>query len=304
MYQARSLFFIKNRTKEGGVMARKPNEKIKKAEALYRAGTAMVEIAKQFGVSDSTVRSWKNRYKWDDEESATLQKKKCNVAKAKISRRHKEKEPVADEVMDVIQNTELTDKQRLFCVCYVRCFNATKAYQKTYKCDYISAMQNGSRMLRNDKVKEEILRLKQNRLNREFFSEEDLFQKYMDIAYADIADYVEFGNKDMDVINPNSGKEEQITISYVNIRNSDEVDGTLVSEVSKGKDGVKVKLADRMKAMQWLSDHMDLATEEQKARIAVLKAKVETNEEEGIADDGFIDALNASAEEDWSDEKD
>ena len=45
MYQARSLFFIKNQTKEGGVMARKPNEKIKKAEALYRAGIAMVELS-------------------------------------------------------------------------------------------------------------------------------------------------------------------------------------------------------------------------------------------------------------------
>ena len=29
-----------------------------------------------------------------------------------------------------------------------------------------------------------------------------------------------------------------------------------------------IKLADRMKALQWLSDHMDLATEEQRARIA------------------------------------
>ena len=50
-----------------------------------------------------------------------------------------------------------------------------------------------------------------------------------------------------------------MTISYVNIKNAGEVDGTLLSEVSKGKDGVKVKLADRMKAIQWISDHMDLS---------------------------------------------
>ena len=284
-------------------MARGPSEKIKKAEALYKNGTAMVEIAKKLGVSDSTVRSWKNRYKWDGEESATLQTKKCNVAKVKSLKKCKAEEHVAEEVEEVIQNAELTDKQRLFCVYYIRCFNATKAYQKAYECDYISAMQNGSRMLRNDKVKEEIQRLKQNRLNREFFSEEDLFQKYMDIAFADITDFTEFGNKEIKVINPDTGKDERLTISYVNIKNSSEVDGTLISEVSKGKDGVKVKLTDRMKAMQWLSDHMDLATEEQKARIAMLRAKVETNEEENT-DDGFIDALNASAEEDWSDEKD
>ena len=279
-------------------MARKPNEKIKKAEALYRAGIAMVEIAKQFGVSDSTVRSWKNRYKWDDEESATLQKKKCNVAKAKISRRHKEKEPVADEVMDVIQNTELTDKQRLFCVCYVRCFNATKAYQKAYGVDYYTAVVNGPRLLGNARVKEEIQRLKQNRLNREFFSEEDLFQKYMDIAYADITDFTEFGNKEIKVINPDTGKNEKFTISYVNIKDSSEVDGTLISEVSKGKDGVKVKLADRLKAMEWLDKHMGLATEEQKARIAVLKAQTKAENENSTVDDWISAVLGEGVESD------
>lgn len=285
-------------------MARVPSEKIKKAEALYKNGTAMVEIAKELGVSDSTVRSWKNRYKWDGEKSATLQNKKCNVAKVKSLKKRKAEERIAEEVEEVIQNAELTDKQRLFCVYYIRCFNATKAYQKAYGVDYYTAVVAGPRLLGNVRVKEEVIRLKQNRLNREFFSEEDLFQKYMDIAFADITDFTEFGNKDITVIDPDTGKDEKLTISYVNIKCSTEVDGTLISEVSKGRDGIKVKLADRMKAMQWLSDHMDLATEEQRARIAVLKAKVETNEEEGNTDDGFINALNASAEEDWSDEKD
>lgn len=285
-------------------MAREPNEKIKKAEALYRSGTAMVEIAKRLGVSDSTVRSWKNRYKWDGEKSAALQNKKCNVAKAESLKKQKRKEHIAEEVEEVIQNTGLTDKQRLFCIYYIRCFNATKAYKKAYKVDYNTASSVGYRMLENVGVKTEIMRLKKARLNREFFSEEDLFQKYMDIAFADIADFTEFGSKKIKVLNPDTGEDEEIAVSYVNIKSSNEVDGTLVSEVSKGKDGIKVKLADRMKAMQWLSDHMDLATEEQKARIAALKAKAETGEETGNADDGFINALNASAGDDWSDEKD
>lgn len=40
---------------------------------------AMVEIAKKLGVSDGTVRSWKNRYKWNN----TSKKNQCNVAKKK-----------------------------------------------------------------------------------------------------------------------------------------------------------------------------------------------------------------------------
>ena len=88
-----------------------------------------------------------------------------------------------------------------------------------------------------------------------------------------------------------------------NIKNDTDVDGSIISEVSKGKDGVKVKLADRMKALQWLSDHMDLATDKQKAEIALLKAKVQTDDEEETADDGFLEALQGSAAEDWMDEE-
>lgn len=71
-------------------MPRAPSEKVKEAEKLFKKGMAMVDIAKKLGVSDGTVRSWKNRYGWDgkskknqrnvakknDDENATLQKKK------------------------------------------------------------------------------------------------------------------------------------------------------------------------------------------------------------------------------------
>ena len=58
------------------------------------------------------------------------------------------------------------------------------------------------------------------------------------------------------------------------------MDGTIISEVSKGKDGIKVKLADRMKALQWLSDHMDLATEKQRAEIALLKSRADASKDD------------------------
>lgn len=277
-----------------------------KAFEMYKQGLKLIEIANQLGIAEGTVRSWKNRYKWDDGGNATLrkkEKKECNVAKEGKRAKRAKKEPVAHEVEAVIQNTDLTDKQQLFCIHYIRCFNATKAYQKAYGCDYTTALVNGSRMLGNARIKEEILRLKQERLNREFLSESDIFQKYMDIAFADVTDFMEFGNEDVDVI-LDTGEQKTITVSHVNIKNDADVDGTIISEVSKGKDGVKVKLADRMKALQWLSDHMDLATEKQKAEIALLKAKVQTDDGDEVADDGFLDALNGTAAEDWGNEED
>ena len=261
-------------------MARSPNQKAEKARELYKSGMKLVEIASQLDVPAGTVRRWKSTYHWDGEQQSERSEKKSERSESKKS---VTKKAVADEVKQVIQNTDMTDKQQLFCIHYIRCFNATKAYQKAYGCDYTTAMVNGSQLLRNPKVKDEILRLKQDRLNREFLSESDIFQKYMDIAFADINDFVD------------------ISAGFVTAK--DGIDGTIVSEVSNTQSGVKIKLADRMKALQWLTDHMDLATDKQKAEIALLKAKVQTDDGEEIADDGFLDALNGTAAEDWGDEE-
>lgn len=269
-----------------------------KAFEMYKQGLKLVEIANQLGVAEGTVRSWKNRYKWAG-DNATLQRSKRNVAKNSKTLIKNKESPVAHEVESVMKNTELTDKQQLFCIYYIRCFNATKAYQKAYGCNYTTAMSEGSKHLRNPKIKEEIFRLKQERLNREFLSESDIFQKYMDIAFADITDYVEFGNGSFN--DPETG--EEVSYSFVNLKDSKTVDGTIVSEVSKGREGAKIKLADRMKALQWLTDHMNLATDKQKAEIALLRAKVQTDDSEEIADDGFLEALNGTAAEDWSNEE-
>lgn len=261
-------------------MARSPNEKAEKARELYKGGMKLVEIASQLEVPAGTVRRWKSTYHWDGEQQSERSEKKSERSESKKSVM---KKAVADEVKQVIQNTDLTDKQQLFCIHYIRCFNATKAYQKAYGCGYTTAVTNGPALLGNTRIKEEILQLKQDRLNREFLSESDIFQKYMDIAFADINDFVD------------------ISAGFVTAK--DGIDGTIVSEVSNTQSGVKIKLADRMKALQWLTDHMDLATEKQKAEIALLKAKVQTDDGEEIADDGFLDALNGTAAEDWGDEE-
>ncbi len=261
-------------------MARSPNEKAEEARKLYKGGMKLVEIASQLEVPAGTVRRWKSTYHWDGEHQSERSEKKSERSESKKNVTDK---AVADEVKQVIQNTDLTDKQQLFCIHYIRCFNATKAYQKAYGCGYTTAVTNGPALLGNTRVKEEILRLKQERLNREFLSESDIFQKYMDIAFADINDFVD------------------ISAGFATAK--DGIDGTIVSEVSNTQSGIKIKLADRMKALQWLTDHMDLATEKQKAEIALLKAKVQTDDGEEIADDGFLDALNGTAAEDWGDEE-
>lgn len=242
---------------------------------MYRAGMKLVEIASQLNLPEGTVRRWKSTHKWESERS----EKKANVRKEK-------KKTVAEEVKQVMENPDLTDKQRLFCLHYVRCFNATRAYQKAYEVDYSTAASIGYRLLGNAGVREEIARLKQNRLNRELLDEHDIFQKYMDIAFADITDFVEFGRENVQVMgafgpieveDPDTGEKVPLMkeINSVRFREAEKVDGTLITEVKQGKDGASIKLADRMKALDWLANHMDLATEEQRAKIVHLKARTE-----------------------------
>lgn len=260
-------------------MARAPDERIEQAKKLYLQGQKLVEIANRLNLPEGTVRRWKCTHKWDSERS---DKKSERSEKKKA----KKKKAAESEVDQVIENPELTDKQRLFCVYYIRSFNATKAYQKAYEVDYLTAAANGPRMLGNARVKKEILQLKQERLNREFLSESDIFQKYMDIAFADITDYLEFGTEEVPVMaiygpvktkDPETGEEKPLTklVNTVRFKDSSEVDGTILAEVKQGRDGASIKLSDRMKALQWLSDNMKLGTEQQLARLEQQRAQID-----------------------------
>ena len=112
-------------------MARAPNEKLNKALSLYQKGYKLIDIAKELDIPDGTVRRWKNTYNWDSERS---ERKSERSEKKKVSNRKKNKESIEEEVKEVLENTELTEKQRLFCIYYIEDFNATKAYKKAYDC--------------------------------------------------------------------------------------------------------------------------------------------------------------------------
>lgn len=266
------------------------------AESDYVAGMKYKDIAAKYGVSINTVKSWKKRYAWSRDKKTGCIPKGCTQNKKGA---HK-KEAVAEDVSQVVINDELTDQQQLFCLYQSRMFNYTKAYMKAYPgCTYASAAVLGSRLMKNQLIRETIEQLKQNHMNREMLKQEDIFQKYMDIAFADMNDYMSFGQEEIETdYGPRM-------INSVRLKESDQVDGTLITEVKQGRDGVSVKLADRMKAIDWLADHMDIATAEQKAKIEQIRAKTAimsgTSEEE-TEDDGFIEALKGEVADVWEEE--
>lgn len=266
------------------------------AESDYVAGMKYKDIAAKYGVSINTVKSWKKRYAWSRNKKTGCIQKGCTQNKKGA---HK-KEAVAEDVSQVVINDELTDQQQLFCLYQSRMFNYTKAYMKAYPgCTYASAAVLGSRLMKNQLIRKTIEQLKQNHMNREMLKQEDIFQKYMDIAFADMNDFMSFGQEEIETdYGPRM-------VNSVRLKESDQVDGTLITEVKQGRDGVSVKLADRMKAINWLADHMDIATAEQKAKIEQIRAKTAimsgTSEEE-TEDDGFIEALKGEVADVWEEE--
>ena len=60
-------------------MARAPDARMEQARDLFLKGKKLIEISDLLKIPEGTIRSWKNRYDWDN---ATLQKKR-NVAKRK-----------------------------------------------------------------------------------------------------------------------------------------------------------------------------------------------------------------------------
>lgn len=287
-------------------MARVRSPNRDKAFEIYKLNNGEIllkDIAAQLGVKDAQIRKWKSQDKWEEKLKGTLQKNKRNVINKKIDIN---KQAVNEDIESVLKNDKLTEKQKLFCIYYIENFNATKAYQRAYECSYATAMSEGSKSLRNPKIKIEIDRLtneclEEQEINSKLLSKR-LWKKYIDIAFADITDYLEFNSKEV------QGEYGTYTKNTIRLKNSDEVDGSLISEISEGRDGIKIKLQDKMKALQWLSDRMDLLPTSVKTKldIEMLKLEVEMNKhdntQEEVENDGFIEALNNATDEVWSDE--
>lgn len=279
-------------------MARPRNSRRDHAYDIYKAHNGEIklkDIAEQLGVSEGTVRGWKNKDSWEDrieaESNGTFQSKqpkntvrsvKKKTKKTQRSKATPEVESQATVKFEIVPSDGLNDKQLLFCMYYVKYFNATKAYQKAYQCDYITANRNAHRLMVNEGIKEEIMQLKQQLADSVMLDARDVLQKYIDIAFADITDYSDFGTVE-EILKDETGKPlldyqgEEMTYqrTYVHLKNADEVDGTIISEVKKGKDGVSVKLADKMTALAMLSKYTDLLNDEQLKRLREEKLKVD-----------------------------
>lgn len=284
-------------------MAAKKNPLIDKAYDLYKNGMKLVDVASQLNCSSATIRTWKNRYKWDENENETFQKK--NETKRNVSR--KKTVLIDDGTRETLQNEDLTPEQQMFCIYYIRTFNATQSYQKAYGCNYESALCAGPRLLGNVRVKAEIERLREIKRQQIVAGTDDIVELQMRIAFADIGNYMSFGQKEIE----DSETGIEYMVNTVDLKESKNVDTQIIQEVKQGRDGVSIKLADRQKAIDWLTRYFEMNPtdrhrkefDKRKLDLELLKLEMHTKEsaDNTPEQDNFLDALNASAQEVWSD---
>lgn len=217
-------------------------EKKNRALILYRKGKKLVEIADIIGVPAGTVRRWKSEDEWDAERSA----KKANVRK----KAHKKEEAIRKA-----EKSELPEKRELFCLYYVKYRNKVKAYQKAYGCSYEVACGNATKLSKNIEVKSRIDELLNELHENIEISVKDIAQKQIDIAMADIKDFVKI--KDGQVV----------------MRGEDEIDGTLIKKIKNTRFGVEVQLKDSQKALEWLTENRPQEKESSENRIEITKRK-------------------------------
>ena len=266
-----------------------------KAFEMYKQGLKLIEIANQLGIAEGTVRSWKNRYKWDDGGNATLrkkEKKECNVAKK-----------IATQTNDAswveIEHEYVTDISRKPCSLE----DLAKKYSIPIDTIKDRSAKDGWVRKRTEyaqqtlqKVKEKSSDADADRIAR-LLSIADKAAEKAEQALGELEQYVVRDKKKVKTVeykdNTAIGKPTKEIIDeteHINIA-SGPIDRLGLSQVTGALKNLK-------------EIYMIPATlEKQSAETALLKAKVQTDDEEETADDGFLEALQRSAAEDWMDEE-
>jgi phage terminase small subunit len=266
-----------------------------KAFEMYKQGLKLIEIANQLGIAEGTVRSWKNRYKWDDGGNATLQKKEKkerNVAKK-----------IATQTNDAswveIEHEYVTDISRKPC--------SLEDLARKYSIPIQTIKDQSATGKWSDKRAEYKLKTNQKLIEKSSDADADRIVRLLSIAdkAAEKAEQA-LGELEQYVVRD---KKKVKTVEYkdntaIGKPTKEIIDETERINIASGPID-RLGLSQVTGALKNLKEiyMIPAALEKQSAETALLKAKVQTDDEEETADDGFLEALQGSAAEDWMDEE-
>ena len=186
----------------------------------------------------------------------------------------KESSPVADPIFD-----NLSDKERIFCLEYLNNYNIKNA---SYKAGYTP--DEGRKLIGTPKISNALKEYQKKREQELFVDGMSLIRLYVEIAFADMGDYVDFGNERVPLLdqygNKVYDKEGRLVTTqrnYMRLKDSTTIDCRVIQEIKEGRDGVSVKLFDKVAALDKLAKIFDLNNDaEIKAlELEIKKAKLQ-----------------------------
>lgn len=208
-----------------------------KAFEIYKThdgNISLRDIAKELNVPEKSISGWKVKDKWDEKLNGVL--------RTKIRSTPIKKQVAKKLINSVDDNEELTEKEKLFCFFYATEHNAAKAIRKAGYDTSTSSRQMGWSLLQKAKIQQEIKNLKKIRNETLLVDGSDIVAKYIEIAFADIGEFVSIscgGN-------------------IMTLKPFDDIDTSLISQISNTANGISIKLADKMKALDFLQKYFML----------------------------------------------
>ena len=240
------------------------------------SGISLKDLAEKHGIKPATLRSRKNREKWQKRGSpddATQRNKNATQRKNVAT-----KKKVAPKAKEILESSDLEDWEEVFCLEYLKHFNKTKAYHKARPdVTYGSASVEGSRMFGKPKIQQRLAELKSAKQEQLFIEGTDIDAQWAKQAFADITDFIEFRTEISAYMN-DSGEMSEREDLIVSLKDSDKIDGMMVKEFKMTRDGPVIKLYDSQKALEMLQKRLlnvdEINVENTRANTELTKARI------------------------------
>lgn len=199
-----------------------------------------------------------------------------------------------NNMIDVIVDLELTDKETDFILYYLESNNATQSYLKSYKIDKKWAGIKGYQLLHKPKIQSAIKKLKKMQKHTLDVNPNLYIEILLKGASADIGDYIEFREEDVPILDadgsqmhdPDTGEQLFRKVNKMHLTDSAFVDTGIVTGIKQGRDGISITLVDKIKCLELLRKYFNWGEEQ----------KVEERNSDGI-----IEAINGKTKDVWGD---
>lgn len=149
----------------------------------------------------------------------------------------------------------LTPKQENFCLAYLETGNASEAYRRSYDAENMkpeTINKRASELLDNGEIAGRLAELNQAAVTAAVMTRQEALEKLSALARTDLKDLVEFGQYEIgqdDDGNPVIQSSWKIKDSAL----QDPVKLSAISELTAGRDGIKIKTHSPLSAIQQLA---------------------------------------------------